>query len=109
MKLKYIIPFTIVALLLSVSSAPISASVGIIESQPIEDEIVPQYTHSYSKTVKKAYSVSSASHIPTSIYYSEYNSGFNATFSGTLSLASVQKLGDNYVATYTGTLTGSWN
>lgn len=79
------------------------------ETQPSDSFNGPQYervySHSYTKTVTKYYN----GDIPQTIDYSEYNSGFHATFSGTLTIQSVRRSNDGVYATYSGKLSGFWN
>lgn len=79
----------------------IKETTTILSTQSSDTEISPQIVHSYTKTVPKTYS---SYPVPTSISYTEYN--MNAWFSGTLYLQSVTRSGSNWIATYSGTLTG---
>lgn len=58
--------------------------------------------YSYTKTVIKSYSSSSAA--PSSIYYEEYNSNLGSWFYGTLFLHKVEGSGNIWTATFTGTM-----
>lgn len=108
MKLKNIALLSSLMLLFSTFTPVSASSVDTSENRNPDFEIVPEYRHTYFKTVVRGYSTS-LNYIPTSIYYSEFNTGFNTTFSGSLRLTNVQKNGSYYVATYSGTLAGSWN
>lgn len=68
------------------------------------ESATPWIVHTYTKTVKKAYSKQSS--IPESISYKEYNDSLGAWFSGTLYLKSTKKTTSGWQATFSGTLSG---
>lgn len=78
-----------------------TTNVATTYEQDSNEDITPRIVHSYSKTVVKTYSTYP---VPYSISYQEYN--MSAWFSGTLYLDSVYGSGGNWIATYSGTLSG---